>query len=67
MLLKMALFSFLSSLNKFYMFTYLANVFRVFQMQHFITNKDWEERQRNIEKPIFCSRKTLILISRYLF
>jgi len=28
------------------MFTQLANVFRVFQMQHFITNKDWEERQR---------------------
>jgi len=49
------------------MFTQLANVFRVFQMQHFITNKDWEERQRNIEKPIFSSRKTLILISRYLF
>ena len=46
MLLKMALFSFLSSLTKFYMFTQLANVFRVFQMQHFITNKDWEERQR---------------------
>ncbi|MXQ96680.1 hypothetical protein E5288_WYG020502 [Bos mutus] len=32
-------------------------------MQHFITNKDWGERQRNIEKPIFSSRKTLILIS----
>ena len=46
MLLKMAFFSFLSSLTKFYMFTQLANVFRVFQMQHFITNKDWEERQR---------------------
>ena len=46
MLLKMALFSFLSSLSKFYMFTQLANVFCVFQMQHFITNKDGEERPR---------------------
>ena len=67
MLLKMALFSFLSSLTKFYMFTQLANVFRVFQMQHFITNKDWEERQRKahilLKKNPYFDFQVSVLIS----